>query len=1322
MFLGPGIVLGVAALLAVVVAQLPEGGGAQAQPASDGFAYATATPTPTPPFTNIQSSVDATTDAGESLRGGIASTVWYQFAPSGDTIVAANTLSSEYNGGPAIHTGPRGGSPSPADRNDRAFGVQPRVIFEATGGSADDFQAGSSFGDAGDPSSNLADGASLGSISGTVTDEGTGLPLSDIQVEVYNMSYSQWGSDYTDSLGNYSVSGLAGGYYKVRFEDTEPQPPPTPIPTPRAAATGATPRGPTSRPAGTYAFEWYDDKGTFDSADPVLVTAGSDRSGINAALALGGSISGTVTGEDTGAPLSDICVSVFDASWDWLGYYGYYGYTDSSGKYSVKGLPTGDYKLSFGDCSSRDPGYAREWYNDQQDTLAADPVPVTAGFETAGINAALAPGGSISGTVTEESTAALSGICVTAHDIPHHWGVGVHTGSSGTYKVKGLPAGDYKVEFEDCDSPALHISEWYDNKEDSRSADPVHVTAGSETTDIDAALAVGGSISGTVTGEDTGAGLPDICVDVYDYDTSWDWMGDDRTDSSGNYSVGGLPTGDYKVEFWDCASPALHLSEWYNDKEDFDSADPVHVTAGSVTGGIDAALVVGGSISGTVTDDATGDPLSDICLYVRDTSWHWMGGGRTDSSGTYSVGGLPSGDYKVEFRDCSSAVRYVSEWYNDKADFDSADPVHVTAGSVTAEIDAALAVGGSISGTVTDEDTAAGISDICVYVFDASHDWAGSGYTDSSGDYRVGGLPSGDYKVEFYDCGSPVRYVSEWYNNKADSDSADPVHVTAGSDRGGTNAALAVGGSISGTVTDEDTGVPLPDICVCVYHTSGYWAGCGRTDSAGMYCVGGLASGDYKVEFYDCSSAVRYVSEWYNDKPDYDSADLVTVTLGSETTGIDAALAVGGSISGTVTDDATADPLSNICVNVYDASHNGAGYGYTDSSGEYKVGGLPSGDYKVAFVDCSSPVRYLSEWYNDKPDFDSADLVHVIAGSVTAPVDAALAVGGSISGTVTGEDTGAGLPDICVNVYDYDTSWHWMGSGYTDSSGKYSVGRLPSGEYKVEFWDCSSRDPGYPSEWYDDKPDFDRADLVHVTVGSVTTGINAALGVHNDAAPISSVAVGTDAYAFGRDAGGSYWNRHWNGTSWEAWSGLGGILSTSPSAVAAGGDVYVFGLDAGGGLWYQRRSGGSWGGWQALGGILSGQVSGVATASNDVYVFGRDASGGYWYRHWNGTSWEDWSGLGGILSTSPSAVAAGGDVYVFGPDAGGGLWYRRFSGGSWGGWQALGGVLAGKPSAAAPGSNDVYVFGLGGDSGLWYRHRDAVSFGPWQGLGGILAD
>ena len=721
-----------------------------------------------------------------------------------------------------------------------------------------------------------------GSISGTVTDEATGDPLSDIRVVVYDTSYSQSGSDYTDSLGNYSVGGLPGGNYKVRFQDSGSLP--TPTATAMATAPTTITRAATSRPAGTYASEWYDDKGSFNAADLVPVTAGSDTSGIDAALALGGSISGTVT-DTSGAPLSHIYVSVYDAPHDWVDY----DFTDSAGNYSLGGLRTGGYKVQFSDHSGTDGTYAFEWYDDKADFDSADLVPVAAGSDTSGIDAALALGGAISGTVTDTSGIPLSDIYVIVWDTSHNRGWGYHTGSAGKYRTRGLRPGHYKVEFED--SSGTYAFEWYDDKTDRDSADPVSVTAGSDTSGINAALALGGSISGMVTDEATGDLLSDICVFVYDTSSAsyYTRVGLGYTDS-GAYSVGGLPSADYKVEFEDCGSPLFHISECYDDKEGLGSADPVSVTAGSDTSGINAALAFGGSISGTVTDETSGDPLSDISVTVYDTSGYWGRSGHTDFSGAYSVGELPPGDYKVRFRDYDVPTTHMSEWYDDKADRDSADPVSVTAGFDTSGINAALALGGSISGMVTDEATGDLLSDICVAVDDISGHWVGLGRTDFSGAYSVGGLPSGDYKVEFEDCGSPIFHLSEWYDDKEDSESADLVAVTQGFDTSGIDAALALGGSISGMVTDEATGYLLSDICVFVYDTSHRQAGFDYIYFYGAYSVGDLPPGDYKVEFGDCGSPTTHLSEWYDDKEDFEVADLVSVAAGADTSGIDAAL------------------------------------------------------------------------------------------------------------------------------------------------------------------------------------------------------------------------------------------------------------------------------------------------------------------------------------------------------------------------------------------------------------------------------------------------
>ena len=76
--------------------------------------------------------------------------------------------------------------------------------------------------------------------------------------------------------------------------------------------------------------------------------------------------------------------------------------------------------------------------------------------------------------------------------------------------------------------------------------------------------------------------------------TGDDWFGAEGdfvlTDAEGNYEIaGGLPEGDYRVEFRD--DSGTYVTQWFDNKSDFDSADDVAVTAGGTTAGIDAVLV-----------------------------------------------------------------------------------------------------------------------------------------------------------------------------------------------------------------------------------------------------------------------------------------------------------------------------------------------------------------------------------------------------------------------------------------------------------------------------------------------------------------------------------------------------------------------------------------------------------------------------------------------------------------------------------------------------------------------------------------------------------
>jgi hypothetical protein len=292
------------------------------------------------------------------------------------------------------------------------------------------------------------------------------------------------------------------------------------------------------------------------------------------------------------------------------------------------------------------------------------------------------------------------------------------------------------------------------------------------------------------------------------------------------------------------------------------------------------AAASGATISGTVTSNGT-TPIQDICANAHDST---LSGGSppvasdvTDAMGNYSIT-VTAGTYKIEFRHCPVGSRiYVTEWWNDKQTFYNADVVDVTGGDATG-ISPQMQAGHTISGTVTTNGVT-GIEGICVnaqnaggQVFDPP---AGSGNTASDGTYTTDPLPSGSYKVQFFDCHPDPSYIREWWNNQPTFESANSVDVSS-ADATGISPILAAGNTISGTVTDGVN--PIQGVCVGASNAGGQPfdppAGGGNTNASGNYITEPLAPGTYKVSFNDCNpSAPAYVAEWWNDKADFGSAD-----------------------------------------------------------------------------------------------------------------------------------------------------------------------------------------------------------------------------------------------------------------------------------------------------------------------------------------------------------------------------------------------------------------------------------------------------------------
>ena len=403
--------------------------------------------------------------------------------------------------------------------------------------------------------------------------------------------------------------------------------------------------------------------------------------------------------------------------------------------------------------------------------------------------------GSISGKVTDSSNVAAVNICVIAKDLTGNLVGFDFTDGNGNYTIRELETGNYVIQFEDC-GPDEFVGEYYNDKPSFSTANPVAVTAGSVTPNINAQLTRAGSISGKVT---DGSNNPanGICVTAYDF--RGDPVQFASTDAGGNYTISGLAPASYRVRFRDCPPGNLAI-EFYDDKPSLANAQPVAVAAGSVTQNINAQLVPGGSLSGTVTD-GSGSPLSDVCVdaYASDGGLV-SDSGYTDAGGNYTISGLKAGNYRVRFFDCGP-LEFSDEYYNDKRSLATANPVTVTTGTVAANINAQLAPAGSISGTVTSSSGAV-LENICVDAYDSNGEMVGDGRSVDSGVYVVRGLPTGSYRLRFHDCGSGL-FTSEYYDDKASLAAANPVAVTAGSDTPGKDVELVPDTTPPDTVIDS---------------------------------------------------------------------------------------------------------------------------------------------------------------------------------------------------------------------------------------------------------------------------------------------------------------------------------------------------------------------------------------------------------------------------------------------------------------------------------------------------------------------------------------
>lgn len=295
-------------------------------------------------------------------------------------------------------------------------------------------------------------------------------------------------------------------------------------------------------------------------------------------------------------------------------------------------------------------------------------------------------------------------------------------------------------------------------------------------------------------------------------------------------------------------------------------------------------------------------------------------------------------------------------------------------------------------------------------------------------------------------------------------------------------------GAISGTVTDISNGLPIEDVYVNVFDaTTHNYISYGWTDSTGYYIATQLPTGSYKVRTWNDQG---YADLYYDNKLDWNSADIISVTAPETLNNINFSLYMGGKIKGYVSDGAKA-PLEDIDVVVFSTTSGEIIHGeFTDSLGSYTITGLPTGWCKLlAYPSPWSDTTHAFEWYNNRDNWATADSIYVTAPETLTNVNFTLENCGFITGNVyeasKGPIQGA---DVLIWVYINDF-YGWLNvfgfRDITSADGSYKLTNLRTGNYKV-----SAEKSGYQTKWYNDKPDSTTADLVPVTMPDTTSGID----------------------------------------------------------------------------------------------------------------------------------------------------------------------------------------------------------------------------------------
>ncbi|MET0887600.1 MAG: carboxypeptidase regulatory-like domain-containing protein [Mycetocola sp.] len=369
-----------------------------------------------------------------------------------------------------------------------------------------------------------------------------------------------------------------------------------------------------------------------------------------------------------------------------------------------------------------------------------------------------------------------------------------------------------------------------------------------------------------------------------------------NTDAEGDYAFTGLEAGTYGIHVYG-PPKSEYVGETWDNEVTWLKPTPIVVSAGESRTGIDLQLILGGVVTGTVSDQS-GAPLSNAFVQLRRVGDHPNGEDQTlwktttDESGRYEIRRVLPGPYTV------TAVRptALSPDQVGYLPLESA-PLRV-AGDDFVEASLRLTQSSSITVNVTDP-AGHGSRDVVVDLYrleDGAWRWLGPNnpygrWIDDS--YQMTDVPSGSYTFAINTYWSKENWAPQWWKEQDYEATAYAIELGIGEARSA-EVQLDPGGRITGTLNEDEFLETEGGVVNLHRLRNGEWRQVAQTHPiGGAYEFDKLQAGTYKVQFLGPD---RFIDEWW-DGPggvgtvNPDSAQVIDVVSGQVLADVDGALA-----------------------------------------------------------------------------------------------------------------------------------------------------------------------------------------------------------------------------------------------------------------------------------------------------------------------------------------------------------------------------------------------------------------------------------------------